>query len=366
MENLPIYEIGFDPEQFESGVDAIALTETPAIEVWGMRFKSQEQAFQFFTDSEKMIIAGPAMVPDKLIYRREGDQEYFVRFSRETIESMAAKFNSEERTYKFNIEHDDKEKVAGYVKENWIIEDSEVDKSKLYNFSLPVGTWFVVAQITDREVWDDVIKSWERVGFSVEGLMNIQIDKSQKTDLNSMEVKKTKKKFFAKRISLKRKFSVTKKAFEDVLVTDEEEVLIVEDLATGAEVEMLDDNAEMVTAPDGTYEIPSEDVVIEVQGGEIVEIEEMPAGEAETEMAKDETQTEMAKDEDEEEKYEEKKEEKMEMDPEMLAKIIELESRLESLEAKMSEAENEEFKAQKFANANDKSSRLELLRNLTK
>lgn len=359
MENLPIFDIGFDPNEFQSGVDAIALTENPAIELWGMRFKSLAtgelsapqtvESFQFFKDAEKMIIAGPAMVPDKLIYRKEGDKEYFVRFSRETIEAMAAKFNSEERSYKFNIEHNEQDKVAGYIKENWIVEDSEIDKSKLYEFNLPVGTWFVVAQITDKEVWDDVIKSWEKVGFSVEGLMNINIEKSQKTDLKSMEVKKTKKKFFANRISTKRKFNVTKKTFEDVLVTDEEEVLIVEALETGADVEILDDNAEMVTAPDGTYEIPSEDVVIEVAGGEIVEIQESGEEEAPVEMEKDE-----------EEKTE------MQLDPEMLAKLIELEGRLEALEAKMADVENQEFKSQKFNKVDEsKAARLELLKTLT-
>jgi len=361
---LPTYLITFDPEKFASGIDLFAITETPAIEELSMRFKEQEK-IKFAANQDKQMIIGPAMVPNKPIYREENGRGFYVVFTQETIDKMLEKFQSEQREIKFNIEHREDFLVEGFVKEAWIIEDTEKDKSSLYGFSLPVGTLMIAAKITDKEVWDNVIKEMDNVGFSIEGLMGIQkfmkvseeISSDQINNQNKNEKmskgKTQKLKFFAKKISTKKKFNVSTKKFEEVIVSEEEEVLIVEELAEGAAVEMLDDNGEVVAAEDGTFEIPSEEVVVEVEDGEIVSIEEAPA---ETEEA-----MKMEKDEEEEK-------EKMEIDPETLAKIVELESRLEALEAKFAEDKEEEFKTKttKFSKDASKAERLAVLQKLVK
>jgi hypothetical protein len=52
--------------------------------------------------------------------------------------------------------------------ESWIVQNSELDKSRVYGFDLPVGTWMVMYRINDDETWEK-IKSGELKGFSVEG-----------------------------------------------------------------------------------------------------------------------------------------------------------------------------------------------------
>ena len=42
------------------------------------------------------------------------------------------------------------------------------DKSFLYGFDLPVGTWFVKMRVDNQKVWER-IKKGELRGFSVEG-----------------------------------------------------------------------------------------------------------------------------------------------------------------------------------------------------
>jgi hypothetical protein len=54
------------------------------------------------------------------------------------------------------------------VVESWIIEDEQMDKSKLYNFSLPKGTWMISMKVDNDEVWSKV-KAGEIKGFSIEG-----------------------------------------------------------------------------------------------------------------------------------------------------------------------------------------------------
>ena len=51
-----------------------------------------------------------------------------------------------------------------------------MDKSKLYGYNLPKGTWMVSMKINNDEIWDRV-KSGELRGISIEGYF---VDKMQK------------------------------------------------------------------------------------------------------------------------------------------------------------------------------------------
>ena len=54
------------------------------------------------------------------------------------------------------------------VVESWIIEDEKTDKSKLYDFNLPKGTWMISMKVNNENVWNDV-KAGKVKGFSIEG-----------------------------------------------------------------------------------------------------------------------------------------------------------------------------------------------------
>lgn len=371
--NLPTYLINFDPEKFESGIDLIAVTETPAMETLSLRFSEVLKMVFTFNQDQQMIV-GPAIIPDKPIYRIENGKEFYVVFTKEVIEKMVEKFNSEQRSIKFNIEHDENFLVEGFIKESWIVEDENIDKSKLYGFSVPVGTWMISAKITNKEVWDTVIKQMDTVGFSIEGLMgvektqfsnaiynsNSEISETNQNKPNKMKKTNKKSRFFATKINTKKRFNKASKKFEDVLISEEEEVLIAEEIAEGAPVEMLDDNGEIVAAEDGTYVIESEEVQVEVAEGEIVAVEEVVVEETAAEE-------EAMKKKMEEDKKEEEEEVKMEVDAETLAKLVELESRLEAIEAAIAaEAAEEAFSKTKFSKDAGKAARLATLKNLLK
>ncbi len=63
-----------------------------------------------------------------------------------------------------------------YVKN--IIEDEKTDKSKLYGFSLPKGTWMISMKVNNDEVWKKV-KDGEVKGFSIEGYFVDKYDMSK-------------------------------------------------------------------------------------------------------------------------------------------------------------------------------------------
>ena len=61
-----------------------------------------------------------------------------------------------------------------------------MDKSKLYGFDLPNGTWFVKMKIDNEELWQD-IKSKKIKGLSIEGYFTDKFEAMQKrkpTDLD--------------------------------------------------------------------------------------------------------------------------------------------------------------------------------------
>ena len=121
--------------------------------------------------SEQQVVAGPFMIPDKLIYRVDKDGDYYVYFSQDTIKKIAYKYMERKYTDATNIEHNSYDPLKDvFVVESWIITDPDNDKSNLYsNEKYPVGTWFGMMKIKNKEVWDEYVKSGRVKGFSVEG-----------------------------------------------------------------------------------------------------------------------------------------------------------------------------------------------------
>ena len=73
--------------------------------------------------------------------------------------------------------------APSHVVDEWITE-SEKDKAYTeYGFDInrcPVGTWFVLSQVTDREYWEKEIKGNKKHAYSIEALMNLTIIKMSK------------------------------------------------------------------------------------------------------------------------------------------------------------------------------------------
>ena len=126
------------------------------------------QAFQM-VDEEQRIVVAPSMVPDVLIKRRnEAGHEYYVYFSKDTIRDIAEKFFKNYHQNNTDINHDGVVSTDNTLLESWIVEDPEKDKSSLYGFDVPKGTWMVSMKINDDETWKKV-KNGELTGYSISG-----------------------------------------------------------------------------------------------------------------------------------------------------------------------------------------------------
>ena len=122
--------------------------------------------------SEQQVVAGPFMIPDKLIYRIDESGEYYVYFSKDTIKKIAYKYMENKYTDSTNIEHDSYDPLKDvFVVESWIITDPDNDKSSIYSNGekYPMGTWYGMMKIKNKEIWDEYVKEGKVKGFSVEG-----------------------------------------------------------------------------------------------------------------------------------------------------------------------------------------------------
>lgn len=163
---LKCYDVTLDSDVF-----GISLVQDPAIEVNYVAL-SKEKPLQVLLEKEdKHIIVGCALVPDKPIYRRDGDEEFYIQFSAETIEKLAHQYLANDRVYSFTTDHED---VANdvYIIETWL-KTSENDKSKDYGLDAPIGSWMVMAKVENEDIWKRIREN-ELQGFSVEAVVDLK------------------------------------------------------------------------------------------------------------------------------------------------------------------------------------------------
>lgn len=153
---------------------ACSLVSDPAVEELFVAFSKDKEIIEKLSDNKKHLITGVVAVPNKPIYRNNGEEEYDIVFSSEAIESLSKKFMKNYRQKSVTLQHE--EDAEGiYMVEQWLKADGEHDKSVALGFSseLPEGTWFQTYYVDSNEVWDR-ITSGELRGFSLECVLGVE------------------------------------------------------------------------------------------------------------------------------------------------------------------------------------------------
>lgn len=183
---MKIVELLIDEEQLLSGIEAISIVDQPAIEENFIALSKQHEIKLAQVDEEKRILMGAALVPDKNIYRRDGEEEYYIYFSKDTVRQASQLFLMRGNQNKSTLEH--QAELHGLsVVESWIIEDEVHDKSRKYGMDLPIGTWMVSMKVNNDEVWNDYVKTGLVKGFSIEGYFKDKLEMSAIDDVENEE-----------------------------------------------------------------------------------------------------------------------------------------------------------------------------------
>ena len=181
MKETKIVELVIEENNEMLAIDAISLVSAPAIEENFVYFGKEKHNLTFAkVDEDKRMLVSPALIPNKQIFRYnpQTDSEYYVFFSKSTVRRAAEFYLTHNNHHKATYEHQDR--VSGVLTtESWIKEGDQ-DKSKMYGFDLPNGTWFVKMRIDNDDLWNK-IKEGELKGLSIEGYF---VDKMQKMSDN--------------------------------------------------------------------------------------------------------------------------------------------------------------------------------------
>jgi len=179
MDNL--FELTVEDDDI--GVFAVSFVAEPAIEREFVYFNKAKVKFAAI-DEEKHLVAGPLLIPDKRILRLDTfNQPYHVYFTADTIQAISQKYMMNNFNNEVTYEHSKPVKDVSLV-ESWIISSSTKDKSNLYGFTMPKGTWFGIMKVNNPELWADV-KAGKVSGFSIEGeFEHTEVKNSLQVDLN--------------------------------------------------------------------------------------------------------------------------------------------------------------------------------------
>ena len=200
MKETKIVELVIADDSQELAIDAISLVSSPAIEQDFVFFGKEKNNLTFAkVDEEKRMLVSPALIPNKQIFRYDPntDSEYYVFFSKSTVRKASELYLKHNNHHKATHEHN--ERVSGVLTvESWI-KEGDSDKSKMYGYDLPNGTWFVKMKITNDDLWQK-IKAGELKGLSIEGYFTNKFEAMQKKEFTNEEI----------RIALKELLSVQK------------------------------------------------------------------------------------------------------------------------------------------------------------
>lgn len=207
------YKVGIDSETY-----AISMVESPAIESDFVALSKEEEVKVFLESEDRHMVYGAALIPDKDIYRNNGEQEFYISFTKESIEKMSQDFMKNYRQNEVTLDH---EEMANdiTITESWLVEDPYKDKANALGINVPQGTWMVGMKVNQIDVWERV-KSGELKGFSVESM--ISLEDFSKQNENNMNIE-TNEMFWDKlKNILKEAFS--KKAEADIEPVDMEDL----------------------------------------------------------------------------------------------------------------------------------------------
>ena len=223
---LPIFDIIVDINTDELNMSCISLVTDPAVEKDFECFSKDKKPMKFsITNPEKHCITGVAIRADVPIYRYSPDMgEYYVRFTKETIEQIVYKYSKQNLWNSVSLEHSGQNIDSAVMVEFFIKSPSKCPEGFE---DVEDGSLMVTYKITDENLWDTVKNSDEINGFSIEIMADLkptdEFVEEEETDFWSELMQWLQEGEF----ELKKNFSIDKgtirKAIEDekVILIDE-------------------------------------------------------------------------------------------------------------------------------------------------
>ena len=185
MKKLDVFYISID-ENDESGMDAISLVKEGAVQSNFLCFEEQKPVQLNFYQEDKRLITGVVARADYPIYRRNGDYEYYVVFTKEVIEKMVKKYAKQGLFNSVNFDHNN----YAFVKDAYMVESFMIDRENGINPSqfseIEDHSWICTFWIEDDLLWNEIKNNDNFNAFSLQGLFHL-IPKTEETKMEKQE-----------------------------------------------------------------------------------------------------------------------------------------------------------------------------------
>ena len=357
--DLPVWNAILKDEA--DGIIAISLVDMPAVMSNFVLFNKNDKYQKFeINNEEQHLITGVVMLADVPIYRRDGDYEYYLVFSKDTIKKMAEKMLKIGTQNNIDLQHNGKMIDGVNLVELFIKDSSKGITPNFISEDIPDGSLMATFHVVDEELWQ-ILHTDEINGFSIEGFFSYEM--VQMRDNNKINKNNAMNK-------IKEAMSKIEDIIKSALMTfrsvsTDKGVLNWandEDLAVDFEVYALDENGEKVDVEDGDY-VSEDGTIISVAGGKVIEIKAKEDVVEEPVEAEDENSDEKPAEEPIVEPVEKPIVEEPVVEPEeedLKAEIEALKAEIEALKERISALESapasepivEEFNAVKRTNEN--------------
>ena len=185
---MRIVELIID-EESDVAVEAISIVNSGAIEEPFIALKSQEFKLAE-VDKERRILMGALLIPNKPIYRKNGEDEYYIYFSKDTVSKASQMYLMQGNQNNATMEHQYALSGLSLV-ESWLVEDKVHDKSVKYGMDLPLGTWVGSMKVNNDKIWNEFVKTGKVKGFSIEGFFADRMERPKeeiKEDLSKEDI----------------------------------------------------------------------------------------------------------------------------------------------------------------------------------
>lgn len=184
MKDLPIFQANVDEEG--TGMFVVSLVEEPAVEVSWQLFGKAKQTFKV-ENPDLQLITGVVMLADTPIYRYDPIYgEYYIVFSKDTIEKMVQKFFKE--GYQENVDNDHTfNLIDGIELQQAFIKNTEKGISPKGFEDVPDGSLFFTYKVTSDELWNE-IKTGSWTGFSLAGVFDVKEQFNKEEDPEEEEI----------------------------------------------------------------------------------------------------------------------------------------------------------------------------------
>lgn len=298
---METYKVLFN-EQENEGVYAISLVSDPAIEVQFVTLSKQKEIKLATINEEQRILLGAVLIPDQPIYRKDekSGHEFNIVFPKETIKQVQHNFSQQGYQNNSTIEHSGESIQNVTFVETWIKESDVNDKSVMYGFNEPIGTWYAAMKVNNDEIWNDYVKTGKVKGFSIDGVFDMEKVNLKSDYIMNLEtiVNAIKEGFASVKLSNEtEQVEAVEITMATMMLKDGVTILEAESFEAEQSVFIVAENGDKVPAPIGEHELEDGRILVITEEGIIAEIKDAIVEEVETPEAGVEVEVEMSTEE---------------------------------------------------------------------